>query len=137
MTNQELLELSKNLITIEELFLIKDSAETITEKVFYAIRKNLRILKPFNDEAESFRKDLTDAAKKAVKFDETKTGDKDYVERINNDIKIYLEKKETQEEYDAFLKKEVEISLYKISTEDLDECKLSSRAVFYLEKYLC
>ena len=136
MTNNEavgFLQLASNTVTAN---FQNDSKIDLTDPLYYALKKSVRAIKSTTEELDEIDKDISEAFKKKVKFDETKLEDAEYLKKVNEDYKVYLGIPENVKAKTDFLNAEFKGELHKVSIDDIDSSKLPIYESAVFERYL-
>jgi len=136
MTNNEaigFLQIASNTVTAN---FQNDSKVDLSNPLYYALKKSIRIIKPVTEELEEINKDISEAFKKKAKVDEKQLEDAEYLKKVNADYKIYLEVPENVKAKTDFLNAEFKGDLHKVSIDDIDSSKLPIYESEVFERYL-
>lgn len=137
MTNNEAIYVKQLLTALEQEHFKMDTKVKLTDKVFFVIRKNNRIISPVIKEVEAIKADIKDAFKKEVELDEEKYGkDKDYQKEIDEKYKEFNKKESINTQFKEFGEANFEKELHLLTEEEIEECVLDSGTIDELVKYL-
>lgn len=136
MTNNEAIGFSQISTNTVEANFSKESKIDLSDPLYYALKKCVRILKPTVKELEDIDKDIEEVFKKKVKLDESKLEDAKYSEEVHKNYREFLSEPENIKVKTDFLNAEFKGELHKVSIEDIDSSKLPIRESEIFERYL-
>ena len=116
MTNFQAIRVSEILsVLIDDYFNEKSKIE-LSEKLYFAAKKNARLIAPISKELEDIKADIQAAFKKKNPFEDVDLQDAEKLESINAKFKEFV--KDLTEEKD-FLEKECTIVLHKVAEDEI------------------
>jgi DNA polymerase III alpha subunit (gram-positive type) len=136
MTNNQLLNLSAAIDAITNAHFDNENKVNLSDKLFYALKKNSRMVAPILKENQSIIEDYQSIFKKNEKVDEDKLSEKEYSDEVNAKYKAFVSEPKNIEAQVTFLNEESSIELYKVSLDDLDASILPLSDSAYLESLL-
>jgi len=136
MTNNQLINLSAAIDAITNAHFDNENKVNLSDKLFYALKKNSRLIAPLLKENQSIIEDYQSIFKKNEKVDEEKLSEKEYSDEVNVKYKAFVSEPKNVEAQVTFLNEESSIELYKVSLDDLDASILPLSDSAYLESIL-
>lgn len=136
MTNNEaigFLQIASNTVTAN---FQNDSKVDLSNPLYYGLKKSIRAIKPTTEELEEINKDISEAFKKSAKVDEKQLEDAEYLKKVNDQYKAYLEIPENVKVKTDFLNAEFKGEFHKVSIDDIDSSKLPIYESEVFERYL-
>jgi len=136
MNNNEAIGFSNLAANTVEANFSKESKIDLSDPLYYALKKCVRIIKLAVTELSEIDKDIEEAFKKKAKFDEKKADDNEYLKKVNADFILFLKTPDNVKVKTDFLNAEFKGELHKVTIEDIDSSKLPIRESEIFEKYL-
>ena len=137
MTNNDVIYLKQLLTGLETEHFKLETKIKLTDKVFFSIRKNNRILGSVIKEIEDIKSDIKDAFKKEVDLNEEKySKDKDYKKEIDEKYVEFNKKESIVNQLKEFGEQKFEKELHVLTEEEIENCVIPSEIVEELVKYL-
>jgi len=131
MKKGEVIVLNNVLKDLEETYFKTDTKVEIPRALFHGISRNIPKLKEVVKEFEDLNTTIQKDFKKECEFDETNQ-DKDYIDNINKDFVKFRQRDEIVKLYTDFNDEEVDIQLYRVKQEEIDDAIIRSELKEYL-----
>jgi hypothetical protein len=136
MTNEQAIFLSNNFTGIIDDHFNEESKITVSNKAYYALRKNVRIIAPIAKENQSLIEDCQAVFKKKEEVDEEKLSDAKYLKEINEKLVKFRSIPENISTETGYNKETFNLELFKITGDELDACILPIGLFNLLDEYL-
>lgn len=132
MKKGEVIVLNNVLKDLEQTYFKTNTKVEFSRALFHGISRNIPKLKEVVKEFEELNTTIQKDFKKEIAFDE-ESQDKDYIDQVNKDFDKFRKSDDIVKLYKEFNDEEVEITLYKVKQEELDDAILHSDLKEFLQ----